>query len=231
MRREVLSTVFVSLVTFVVGTTLSLSVSATEQVSVLRAISVPVYFLSATGELLPTATIPRDLTLQLSAITGSFGGSPDLPLQTNRVGSKNEIRLDLADLSAKLSVHAARFSERDDTPLELTPSEVRFARVSTGALSGLDVLTGLAVSFWDLEAKGSLVLIYCDRPCRLRAPKLADDFKFEVPSPGLVWMLNTKDENARFVHTRAINPHPVIVIAPPEALDRISPSLERSRGK
>jgi hypothetical protein len=147
-----------------------------------------------------------------------------VPLQTFHVGPKSAISLDVADLAANLGMHAARFLERDGTPLELTPNDAKFARVSTGASSGSNALTGMAVVFWDLEANGSLVPIYCDRPCRLRSPKSADGFDFDTPSKGMAWMLSTKDQNERFKHVHAVNPHPVVIIAPPEALAKISPS-------
>jgi hypothetical protein len=224
MKQNALSIISVAIVAFLGGTTESCSVSAAESVSVPGTISVPVYFLSATGNPLPPEEIPRGLQVQLGAIQGSFGGSPDAPLQSVRVDTKNEIRLDLAELSAKLGTLAAPFRERSETPLELTPSGARFARVSTGASAESDALIGLAVVFWDLEANGSLVPVYCDQPCRLRAPKFVEEFDLDVPSPGLVWMLNKKSQDSRFIHTRSVNPHPVIIIAPPEALDKILPS-------
>ena len=141
-----------------------------------------------------------------------------------RVGPKNEIRLDLADISARLAKYAARFSERGGVPLELTPNEVKFARLSTFASAGSVGLPGLAVMFWDPEANGSLVPLYCDRPCSLRAAKSGEKWEFDVPLTGFAWMLTTRDEDSRFVHVRATNPRPVIVIAPPGALEWISSS-------
>lgn len=229
MREDPLSIIAVAIVTFMGGATsgIAATVPATESVS--QTISVSVYFLDAMGKPSPVDSIPRDLAIRLGAMPGSFGGRGDVPLKTIRVGRKKEFQLDLADLSAKLSVGAARFSGGDVAPLKPAPGGVKFSRVSTGALSGADGLIGLAVVFWDLEANGSLVPVYFDRRCQLRGVMSADAYTIDIPSPGLAWMLTTKDKNSRYALTLAVNPHPVIIIAPPEALDRISSATLESR--
>jgi hypothetical protein len=213
-----------SLATVVALATLGFAASVAKPGSPSRTISVPVYILGATGKPSPVAEIPKDLVIELGVIAGSVGGTPDVEVQTIRVGPEGDIRLDLADLSAKLDQHAVRFSERSGTRLELAPIAARFARVSTGASKGSVSLAGMAVVFWDIEANGSLVPLFCDRPCTLRVPDSAEEFDFNVPSPGVGWMLSTKNQKSRFVHVRAINPNPVIVIAPPDAFEKISPS-------
>jgi hypothetical protein len=88
----------------------------------------------------------------------------------------------------------------------------------------------MAVTFWDSKANGSLLPFYCDRPCRLRGLNSDEAFDLNAPEPGLVWMLTTKNPNSHFVHERSVNPRPVVVIAPPEALERITLSTFAQRG-
>jgi hypothetical protein len=203
---------------------------AAEPAPMPRTITIPVYFLSAAGEPATPAAIPEDLTIELGAIAGSLGGNPDARVQTIRVGRKSQFQLNLAELSVKLGAHAARFSERGGVPIQLKPTDARFARGSSLVSTGAGPLAGLAVVFWDPQANGSLVPLYCDRPCGLRAPELATDtFEFDSQVPGLVWMLTTRGHNSRFVHARALDPRPVLVIAPPEALQKITPSTFRKR--
>jgi hypothetical protein len=213
-----------------VATLHGFSASAAEPGSAPRTMTIPVYFLSASGESTPTAAIPKDLTIELGAIAGSLGGNPDAQLQTIRVGTKNQFQLDLAELSAKLETHAARFSERGGALVQLTPSDARFARVSSFASTGAGPLAGLAVAFWDPQTNGSLVPLYCDRPCSFRAAESTETFEFASPAPGLVWMLTIRDQNSNFTHARALNPRPVLIIAPPEALERILPSIFKRPG-
>lgn len=125
-----------------------------------RPTTVSVFFLDATGRPSPSKSIPRELTIHLGAMPGRFGGVGDVPLQTIQVGRNVAFPLDLSDLSAKLSASAARSDESDTAPIELTPKDVRFSRVSTSAFAGTDPLRGLAVVFWDLEANGSLVPVF-----------------------------------------------------------------------
>lgn len=223
MKHDVLATICATMVAFL--NTASLPASLEKPGAIPGATAVAVYFLDPAGKPLPPEAIPGDLTLQLGAIPGSLGGSPWVPLQTIHIGHKKMIQLDLADLSAKLATRAAQFRESDETPLELTPQGTKFARVSTEVSFKSHAATALAVTFWDQGAKGSLALLYCDRPCRLRVPaasKLADDFDFDAPSAGLVWMLNKHDRHSRFTHVRAVNPHLVVIICPPEALDKVA---------
>src|SRR6185436_5793952 len=105
----------------------------------------------------PVEEIPVDLTLHFGAMPGRFSGVADEPLLTYHVGRKKDFQLDLADLSAKLKVRAAPAKDHDGASFRLTPGDVRFVRVSTGASSGAGPLMGLAVAFWDQEANGSLV--------------------------------------------------------------------------
>lgn len=228
MKRDVLATICAAMVAFL--NTASLSASSEKPGAIPGAITVAVYFLDSAGKPLPPEAIPGDLTLQLGAIPGSLGGGgPWVPLQAVHIGHKKMIQLDLADLSAKLATRAAQFQESDETPLELTPQGTKFARVST-EVSFKSHAAAPAVTFWDQGAKGSLALLYCDRPCRLRASsasKLADDFDFDAPSAGLVWMLNKHDRHSRFTHVRAVNPHLVVIICPPEALDKVADTLPR----
>jgi hypothetical protein len=230
MKRVVLAAVCGAIATLVLGTTASLSASPKQAGATSGKITVAVYFLDAAGKQLPTEAIPEDLTLQLGAVPGSLGGSARASLQTLRIGRDKAVQLDLADLSEKLATQAAQFGESDDTRLDLTPRDTHFARVSTDVSFSSGPPTALATLFWDVRANGGLALMYCDRPCRLRAYSplnSADDFHFEAPSAGLVWMLSKKDRHAHFMHTRAANPHPVLVICPPEALDKIAGALAR----
>jgi hypothetical protein len=227
MKRATVSSVVTTIATITLATTQSLQASSTISASEPQCISVPVYFVSATGEQLPTASFPSDLVIELGVISGSVGGV-DAPLETYRIRTGNDFLLDLSALTAKVSQHAARFREAGGAPLELTPAETRFARVSTGASTGAGPLAGLAVVFWDVRANGSLVPLYCDRPCSLRAPKSDEQFDFDAPVPGLGWML-TKVRTPGFVHVGVSNPRPVIVIAPPEAFEKITPSTFKKR--
>jgi len=222
MRREVQSTIAATIVAFNGGAMTEGSTPASQAASVPRSIPVRVYFLDATGKPSPVQAIPRDLTIRLGAMAGRFGGRGDETLLTIRVGEGQVFRLDLSDLSERLSVRTAELSKREVAPLKLTPGDAKFARVSTVALSGADPLIGLAVVFWDLEAGGSLVPIYFDRPCQLRILSAADESAVDIPAAGLVWMLSVKNKNSRYIHTLADNPHPAIMIAPPEALEKIS---------
>lgn len=201
------------------------SAFAAERDSVPQTLTIPVYFLNAAGKPMPAAENPKDLKIELGAIAGSLGGNPDAQLQTIRVGPGSRFQLDIEGLSSKLVAHAKRFSERSGAPIQLTPADARFARVSSFASTSAGPLVGFAAVFWDSRGNGSLVPLYCDRPCRLRAPDSAETFEVDSPAPGLLWMLTTRDQNSRFVHSRAQSPRPVLVIAPPEALERVSPSI------
>jgi hypothetical protein len=169
--------------------------------------------------------MPRELKIQLGAMPGKFGGVGDVPLQTIRVGPEMSFQLDLRSLTAKLSATAAPSDEGDAAPLGLTPNDVKFSRTSTAALSGTDPLLGLAVVFWDLEANGSLVPVFFDRPCQVHPRLMANTAPIVIPSAGLAWMMSKKDENERFILTLAINPRPAIIIAPPETFERISKEI------
>ena len=153
-----------------------------------------------------------------------------MPIQTVHIGRDKKIQLDLVDLAAKLVTRATEFREADATRLELTPEATRFARVSTTVSLNSDAPAELAVLCWDLPANGSLSLLFCDRPCRLRASsawKSADDFEFDALSAGLVWMLTKRNQHLHFMHTRAVNARPALVICPPEAIDKIADTLVR----
>lgn len=194
-------------------------------------VTIPVYLLDAGGKPLPTEAIPTDLVLQLGTIGGSLGGLASTPFQTVHIGHDKKFQLDLAYLSARLGNRATQFRETDAAPLELTPEETKFARVSVGVSSDApEAPNKLAVTFWDMRPNGSLTLLYCDLPCRLRALstlKSTDDFDFDALSAGLVWMLTKKDRHLHFAHTRAVKARPAIVICPVEAIDKIADNLAR----
>lgn len=222
MRRDALAIVLMAIVTLAVTSASEFVLADSRSESQPRTSVVSVYFLDATGKPSPPKTIPRELMIQLGAMSGKFGGVGDVTVQTIRVGREMLFQLDLPGLTAKLGAAAARSKEGDSAPLGLSPDSVKFSRTSTSALSGTDPLSGLAAVFWDLEANGSLVPVFFDRPCQVHPRLMANRAPIDIPSAGLAWMMSKKDENERFVLTLAINPRPAIIIAPPEAFDRIS---------
>ena len=78
---------------------------------------VSVYFLDARGKSSPPKSIPPELTIELGAMPGKFGGVASVPLQEIRVGPKMSFQLDLAGLTAKLAATAARSNEGDAAAL------------------------------------------------------------------------------------------------------------------
>ena len=230
MKRDMLASACAAMVAF--ATTAGVTASSEKPEAVPATISIPVYFFDATGKLLPPKAMPGNVTIDLGAILGGLGGHVGAPLQTVHVSHDQTIQLDLAGLSARLTARASQFEETDANPLELTPQETRIARVSTVLSLSSEGSPGVAVGFWDLRANGSLTLLYCDRPCRLRsssAVKSTDDFEFDALSAGLSWMLSKKDRDSHFVHVRAVNPQLAVVICPPGAFDKVSETLNRRR--
>src|SRR4029077_10805246 len=160
-------------------------------------VAIPVASYNETGDKLPQDAIPRDLALTLGAIPGKFGGTGGKNFASLRIGREESVRLNLDELSVKVSSQAA---ELDASPsLQIRPQGARFARVATGVWFAAKRPVTLSVGFIDSETGHSLTLLYFDRPCRLsgtvfvatpgREP-LTDDYDIDVESAGFVWMVS-----------------------------------------
>lgn len=196
------------------------SVSAPEVSSSVSEVILPVYFLSGDGAVVPTKAMPQDLKLEIGVIAGGTVGEVDKILKTATVNFRRETLLNLSELSSGLERNATVFRKRQYPDVALLPASVRFARLSTIPTSGHKGIPNVATVLWDLKTNGSLMAIYCDRPCRMPEQELPIESRFESPTRGLAWMLYKK-VGEKVVVTITTNPRLAIVIAPPHALDKI----------
>jgi len=234
VRGKYASLIFVGITALIGASADSATPTEASQVSS-GTVTVPVYFLDESGKLVPSEKRPKDLVLQLGVIPGSVWGQSKAMLQTVHIGHDSVVQLDLAGLSAKAGRQVAQLRQREGESLQVSPPDTQFARVATGVWFSNRTVE-FAIGFYDSETTDSLTLLYFDRPCRLSGSavyaKSASRFDYDVEteSSGLVWMLSKHDGPSHVSESRALMPHPTVIVGPPEALKKMISELRAQKG-
>jgi len=196
-------------------------------------LDIPVKSLNTAGELSALEDRSVDWVLMIGAIGGNIAGATD-PLQALLIGHAQSFRWDPDTQSGSVGRHVARldkkFGHALSSSVTLVPKDARFARIATTVWSKTKPDLGKAVGWVDSETGNELVLLYFDRPCRLSGSltlkslshdKLNEAFNVEVPSAGWLWLQIEHVDPLHSKVSRAVSPHPALVIAPPERFRHI----------
>lgn len=188
-------------------------------------IEIPVKFINAAGDVLPVGSRPAGLELTLGPIAGSITGTAHQYTQIVPIGHQRSISLALGELSAKMDLQATKISGAPPGVLQVIPQDARFVRVATGVWFKSKQPVTKSVGFVDAETRDALILICFDRPCRLTGTvvrkiesgeTVTREYDVDVESAGFVWMTEKRDAQHHEKGIRAVAPHPILVIAPPE---------------
>lgn len=190
-----------------------------------NSIEIPVKFVNAAGDVLPVDSRPAGLELTLGPIAGSITGTAHQYTQLVPIGHQRSISLALDELSAKMDLQATKISGAAPAILQVIPQDTRFVRVATGVWFESKQPVTKSVGFLDAKTQDALTLVYFDRPCRLTGTAvrktesgetLTKEYDVDVESAGFVWMTEKHDAQHHAKGIRAVAPHPILVIAPPE---------------
>jgi len=196
-------------------------------------LDIPVKTLDSTGKLAAWEEQPSGLVLGLGAIAGSLWGVTT-PLQALLIEHAPSFRWDPQVQSGVVGSHLARldkkFGHALSSSVTLVPEDARFARIATTVWSKTKPDLGKAVGWMDPETGNELVLLYFDRPCRLSGSltrkilsheELNETFDVEVASAGWLWVQIEHADPLHSTVSRAVSPHPTLVIASPERFRHI----------
>jgi len=191
-------------------------------------LDIPVKTLDPAGKLAAWEEQPEGLVLGLGAIAGNLGGTTT-PLQALLIGHAPSFRWDPQSQSGVVGSHVARldkkFGHALSSSVTLVPEDARFARIATTVWSKTKPDLGKAVGWLDSETGNELVLLYFDRPCRLSGSLTRktlsheehnETFDVGVASAGWLWLQIEHVDPLHSTVSRAVSPHPVLVIASPE---------------
>jgi hypothetical protein len=139
---------------------------------------------------------------------GAFVWPPkDLVIET-AVREGDRFNLSLNDIEAALKLAA-----RETTGVEPSygvvyePSAARVSRLSTFSKIPNDPAADYFTSFEEKPSKRTLILIYVDRPCTMRAPDRMVDGRLRIaidavlPNAGLHWLVvDEKSPGVQYIH-------------------------------
>ncbi|HTT01312.1 MAG TPA: hypothetical protein VMG11_04425 [Steroidobacteraceae bacterium] len=195
-----------------------------------KGLEIPVKFYDAvSGEPLASAAQPRDLELKLGAIAGGIWGSPSSQLASVPINHERSIHLDFDALSKEVSrlgwYAAAQINQATRRSIRISPRETQFLGVAQWVSFTASHSVTLRVEFNDSESGDTLMLMHFDKPCRLMGTltygastgkEMMGDFDVDIESAGWVWLAGRWDGPRHVVYSRAVAPHPALVVAPPE---------------
>jgi hypothetical protein len=152
------------------------------------------------------AAFNDEMALSFDVIGGRLSGkasSPPIFVKSARKGSN--IELDLAGARDETDALAKTFEAQDDSTLQVTPKETRFARIDTVATDGGGAQKLGLSGFLDPITKDYLVLAYFDRPATLRGRLKHRGANFhhavDIPVQGFHWLRFRRTAAKRFVVT------------------------------
>lgn len=184
-----------------------------------------VKYVDSIGDPMHSVDRPVNAELQLDAIGGSTVGMPNETIQSSRISSQSSVEIKLASFETALSKSARPITAEAARDLKMEPKETKFARVST-LLSWRPPPDGmLSVAFVDRDdTKKSLGLFYFDRPCQLSGSHPSGNgttvvYDINVETPGLVWVVSSREgKNRSVLRVAQSGVNPIVIIAPPANL-------------
>lgn len=172
-------------------------------VEALTEVAVTVRIIDSDRNPVPESPTPREVTLYFPFIGGAwFAEAREASGIRKRARVGDRLRFDLSALRARVDEMARPWPEgRGTSSVRVTPPDARVVHV--GVAGAHDDGTAFAdhTLFMDAATKERLLLIYADRPCRLRGDGSVESrtvaYEVDLPVAGFHWVRVTERATER----------------------------------